>query len=52
MRKTNYKAKVKSQQEYISGIFNNDLSFGIESTGTGKTYLAVACAVYFRKRFS
>ena len=49
-RKLTIRPKSKSQQEYIKGIFNNDLSFGIGSAGTGKTYLAVACAVYFLEK--
>ena len=49
-RKIIIRPKSKSQQEYIRGIFSNDLSFGIGSAGTGKTYLAVACAVYFLEK--
>ena len=49
-RKIIIRPKSKSQQEYIKGIFSNDLSFGIGSAGTGKTYLAVACAVYFLEK--
>ena len=49
-RKLTIRPKSKSQQEYISGIFNNDLTFGIGSAGTGKTYLAAACAVYFLEK--
>ena len=49
-RKLTIRPKSKSQQEYIRGIFSNDLSFGIGSAGTGKTYLAVACAVYFLEK--
>ncbi|HFB66481.1 MAG TPA: PhoH family protein [Aeromonadales bacterium] len=33
------------QQQYVSQIQRNDISFGIGPAGTGKTYLAVACAV-------
>jgi len=33
------------QREYIESIFTRDLNFGIGPAGTGKTYLAVACAV-------
>ena len=49
-RKITIRPKSKSQQEYIKGIFSNDLSFGIGAAGTGKTYLAVACAVYFLEK--
>ena len=33
------------QLEFISSIRNNDISFGLGAAGTGKTYLAVACAL-------
>jgi len=34
-----------NQNHYIRGIQTHDLTFGIGPAGTGKTYLAVACAV-------
>jgi phosphate starvation-inducible protein PhoH and related proteins len=34
-----------AQQEYLQNIRTHDLTFGIGPAGTGKTYLAVACAV-------
>ena len=34
-----------NQKQYLAQISNNDLTFGIGPAGTGKTYLAVACAV-------
>ena len=49
-RKVTIRPKSKTQKEYINGIFNNDLTFGIGSAGTGKTYLAVASAVYFLEK--
>ncbi|WP_026374619.1 PhoH family protein [Aestuariibacter salexigens] len=33
------------QSQYVANIVNHDISFGIGPAGTGKTYLAVACAV-------
>lgn len=33
------------QRQYIRNILTHDISFGIGPAGTGKTYLAVACAV-------
>ena len=39
------KARGQVQQDYIKNIRRCDLSFGIGPAGTGKTYLAVACAV-------
>ena len=43
-RKT-IKARGKNQQEYIKKIFSKELIFGVGPAGTGKTFLAVACAV-------
>mgnify|MGYP001222611715 CR=1 FL=1 len=44
-----YKKPVKprggNQQSYCRAVRNFDVSFGIGPAGTGKTYLAVACAV-------
>lgn len=37
--------RTPNQKKYLSNIQNNDISFGIGPAGTGKTYLAVACAV-------
>ncbi|SQG00573.1 phosphate starvation-inducible ATPase PhoH with RNA binding motif [Paucimonas lemoignei] len=34
-----------NQQRYVKEILGNDINFGIGPAGTGKTYLAVACAV-------
>ena len=34
-----------NQQHYVTAIRNNDINFGIGPAGTGKTWLAVACAV-------
>jgi phosphate starvation-inducible PhoH-like protein len=34
-----------NQRQYLQNIRNNDLTFGIGPAGTGKTFLAVACAV-------
>lgn len=39
------KPRGPNQAAYISDVLNNDLTFGIGPAGTGKTYLAVACAV-------
>ena len=39
------KPRGPNQASYIHDILNNDLTFGIGPAGTGKTYLAVACAV-------
>ena len=34
-----------NQSQYLANIRSSDLTFGIGPAGTGKTYLAVACAV-------
>ena len=34
-----------NQNKYLAGIQKYDLNFGVGPAGTGKTYLAVACAV-------
>jgi len=39
------KPRNPNQQSYIHNIISNDISFGVGVAGTGKTYLAVACAV-------
>ncbi len=39
------KAKTVGQQRYVDAIQNSIVTLGIGPAGTGKTYLAVACAV-------
>jgi len=39
------KAKTPGQKRYVDAIQRYDITFGIGPAGTGKTYLAVACAV-------
>ena len=39
------RARGAHQQAYVASIRARDLTFGIGPAGTGKTYLAVACAV-------
>ncbi len=39
------RARGPNQQEYLHAIMRNDINFGVGPAGTGKTYLAVACAV-------
>jgi len=39
------RARGPNQQQYLHAILRNDINFGIGPAGTGKTYLAVACAV-------
>ena len=44
-RKTLVKPRGLNQQKYVQEIRSNDINFGVGPAGTGKTYLAVACAV-------
>ena len=39
------RARGHHQRQYLAHIRSHDLTFGIGPAGTGKTYLAVACAV-------
>jgi phosphate starvation-inducible PhoH-like protein len=34
------------QQKYMQNMLQNDINFGVGPAGTGKTFLAVACAVF------
>ena len=44
-RRTDLKARTPNQTVYLDNVANHDITFGIGPAGTGKTYLAVACAV-------
>ena len=44
-RKGDLRGRTANQREYIRNILAHDLTFGVGPAGTGKTYLAVACAV-------
>ncbi len=44
-RKGLVRPRGKNQQQYVKTITSNDINFGIGPAGTGKTFLAVACAV-------
>lgn len=39
------KGRGQNQQDYLHKILTHDINFGVGPAGTGKTYLAVACAV-------
>ncbi len=43
--KLNIKPRGHNQQAYVQSVRQQDINFGIGPAGTGKTYLAVACAV-------
>lgn len=44
-KKGNIKPRGGNQQRYVRSIQTHDINFGVGPAGTGKTYLAVACAV-------
>jgi len=44
-RRPDLKARTPNQSVYLENIASHDITFGIGPAGTGKTYLAVACAV-------
>jgi len=44
-RRRDLHGRTARQRDYLQTITTHDLSFGIGPAGTGKTYLAVACAV-------
>ncbi len=45
-RKTRIRAQNDNQRRYIRRVFTHDINFGVGPAGTGKTYLAVACAAH------
>ncbi len=44
-RRADLRARTVNQGAYLENIATHDITFGIGPAGTGKTYLAVACAV-------
>jgi phosphate starvation-inducible protein PhoH and related proteins len=44
-RRADLKARTPNQATYLDNISRHDITFGIGPAGTGKTYLAVACAI-------
>ena len=44
-KKGNVTPRGSNQQHYVQAIQRHDINFGVGPAGTGKTYLAVACAV-------
>ncbi len=49
-RKGKISPRGANQRRYVQRIMESDISFGIGPAGTGKTYLAVACAVDMLER--
>lgn len=44
-RRADLRGRTPRQRQYIQNILEHDITFAIGPAGTGKTYLAVACAV-------
>lgn len=44
-RKYDLRGRTPHQVQYLNAILEHDVTFGVGPAGTGKTYLAVACAV-------
>jgi phosphate starvation-inducible PhoH-like protein len=44
-KRTRVKGRGLNQRRYLKNILEHDINFGVGPAGTGKTYLAVACAV-------
>ncbi|MCX7219744.1 MAG: PhoH family protein [Burkholderiales bacterium] len=44
-RRSDLRGRTPHQNNYLHAIVEHDITFGIGPAGTGKTYLAVACAV-------
>ena len=51
-RRADLRARTPTQAQYLANIAAHDITFGIGPAGTGKTYLAVACAVDALERSS
>lgn len=45
IKTVDFRPRTVNQAAYITSILNHDITFGLGPAGTGKTYLAVACAV-------
>jgi phosphate starvation-inducible PhoH-like protein len=44
-RRSDLRGRTPNQVQYLHDILSHDITFGIGPAGTGKTFLAVACAV-------
>ncbi|MBV6304699.1 PhoH family protein [Candidimonas humi] len=44
-RRSDLRPRTPRQHEYLENILRHDITFGIGPAGTGKTWLAVACAI-------
>ncbi|MBC7204132.1 MAG: PhoH family protein [Pusillimonas sp.] len=44
-RRTDLRPRTPRQRDYLNNILKHDITFGVGPAGTGKTWLAVACAI-------
>ncbi len=44
-KKTDLRPRTPRQRDYLNQILRHDITFGVGPAGTGKTWLAVACAI-------
>lgn len=44
-RRKDLRPRTPRQRDYLSQILSHDIAFGVGPAGTGKTFLAVACAI-------
>lgn len=44
-RKADLRPRTPKQRDYLNAILKHDITFGVGPAGTGKTWLAVACAI-------
>ncbi|HUH39395.1 MAG TPA: PhoH family protein [Castellaniella sp.] len=44
-RKADLRPRTPRQRDYLNAILKHDVTFGVGPAGTGKTWLAVACAI-------
>jgi phosphate starvation-inducible protein PhoH and related proteins len=44
-RRSDLRPRTPRQRDYLENILKHDITFGIGPAGTGKTWLAVACAI-------
>ena len=45
VRRTNLRPRTPRQRQYLEQVLSSDITFGVGPAGTGKTWLAVACAI-------
>lgn len=45
VRKSDLRPRTPRQRSYLQNILHTDITFGVGPAGTGKTWLAVACAI-------